>query len=121
MGNCQKIARFQSLLRRSIIYDCTLQIWNDELAIIAQNYAEGCVFRHNPNRSILAPSFDYVGENLAITTSSRVNYTALAELWHNEVIHYNYSTNRCSDVCGHYTQVCKIIQVQQARLNWCVI
>ena len=30
-----------------------IQIWNDELATVAQNYAEGCVFRHNPNRSDL--------------------------------------------------------------------
>lgn len=84
-----------------------LQVWNNELAAVAQKYAQKCVFAHNSLRSKQSPSFFYVGENLAISTSRKANYTAMAELWNNEVINYNYDSGTCSGVCGHYTQVCE--------------
>ena len=49
-----------------------------------------------------------VGENLLITTSLNVNYTALVENWYNEVTEYDYYTGLCTGICGHYTQVCEI-------------
>jgi len=84
-----------------------LQVWSSELAAVAQNYAGRCIFGHNSDRSDQSSSFDYVGENLAITTSRNVNYTALVESWYNEVTDYDYDSTSCTNVCGHYTQVCE--------------
>lgn len=80
-------------------------VWNDELANVAQEYADNCVFNHNSLRSDQSPSFSYVGENLFISSGSATNYTAYVEGWFNEVQVYNYNSNQCSGVCGHYTQV----------------
>ncbi len=87
-----------------------LQEWNTELAQVAQNYAELCIFGHNSDRSIQSPSFSYIGENIAITTASG-NYTNLVRNWYDEVQNYNYATNQCNGVCGHYTQVSKYIYI----------
>ncbi|XP_066276570.1 GLIPR1-like protein 1 isoform X2 [Branchiostoma lanceolatum] len=79
--------------------------WDDSLATIAQGWADGCDFAHNPN-----PAANYagssVGENIYAGTGS---YTAGKETenWNNEVSDYTYSSNSCRSgaVCGHYTQV----------------
>ena len=63
------------------------------------------MFEHNPARASQAPSFNSVGENLAISSGSGDNYEGLFTLWHDERNDYNFNTNGCSDVCGHYTQV----------------
>ena len=82
-----------------------MQEWNDELAEVAQAYSERCMFAHNPSRVDQAPSFSSVGENLAITSSLGENYEGLFVLWNDESSDYNFTTNSCSSVCGHYTQV----------------
>ena len=93
----------------SIIYTCThyyAQVWSDELAMVAQNYAEQCVFEHNANRVSQQSTFTSVGENLAATTGL-ANYTGLIRNWYDENQYYDYSLNSCAQgqVCGHYTQV----------------
>ena len=80
-------------------------MWNDELAQVAQTYSERCMFAHNPDRASQAPSFSSVGENLAISPALGDNYEGLFMSWHNERSAYNFTTNSCSRVCGHYTQV----------------
>ena len=82
------------------------QIWNDELAQVAQSYAEQCVFAHNSERSSQSPSFQFVGENLAARTGP-ADYIQDINNWYNEVADYTYDTNSCNEgaVCGHYTQV----------------
>ncbi|XP_033755144.1 peptidase inhibitor 16-like [Pecten maximus] len=77
--------------------------WSDELADVAQNYAERCVWSHNPSRSA-APSFSYVGENLFLTSGSYKG-EGVVNSWVKEVNNYNYFTLGCTSVCGHYTQV----------------
>ncbi|XP_069113965.1 peptidase inhibitor 16-like [Argopecten irradians] len=77
--------------------------WSDELAEVAQNYAERCIWSHNPSRSS-APSFSYVGENLFLTSGS-YNGEGVVRSWVSEVKNYNYFTLGCNGVCGHYTQV----------------
>ena len=74
--------------------------------MVAQNYAEECVFAHNAARVSQQSTFTSVGENLAATTSS-TNYTRLVMNWYNEVQDYDFSSNTCAQgrVCGHYTQV----------------
>ena len=74
---------------------------------MAQNYADKCIFQHNADRASQQSTFRSVGENLA-ATSGTVNYKALVLDWYNENTDYDYSSNSCSVVCGHYTQVCAI-------------
>ena len=84
---------------------CLLQVWNTELADIAQAYAELCVFDHNDERSAQSVTFEKVGENLA-ATNGPADYSALVQEWYNEVNDYIFSTGECSGpTCGHYTQV----------------
>ena len=85
---------------------CYAQVWNDKLAMVAQNYAEECVFAHNAARVSQQSTFTSAGENLAATTSS-TNYTRLVMLWYDEIQDYDFSSNTCTQggVCGHYTQV----------------
>ena len=73
--------------------------------MVAQNYANKCIFAHNSQRADQGPSFVTVGENLFVTQSQDVNYTAFVQAWHNEVKKYDYVSNTCSTVCGHYKQV----------------
>lgn len=84
-----------------------VQVWNNELAMVAQNYAEQCVFEHNDNRGSQQSTFRSVGENLAATTAPSANYTDLVRNWYDETQDYDYSSNSCAQgrVCGHYTQV----------------
>eukprot|EP00058_Branchiostoma_floridae_P022675 XP_002608165.1 hypothetical protein BRAFLDRAFT_90420 [Branchiostoma floridae] len=78
--------------------------WDDSLATIAQDWADGCDFAHNSNRGDNYAGS--VGENIYAGTGS---YTAGSETenWHSEVSDYTYSSNSCRSgaVCGHYTQI----------------
>ena len=81
-------------------------MWNDELAAVAQSYAVMCKFEHNPNRVTQQNTFSSVGENLFAGTGA-TDYTGAVQLWFDERRYYNYGSNTCSNVCGHYTQVCE--------------
>ncbi|XP_046544130.1 GLIPR1-like protein 1 [Haliotis rubra] len=77
--------------------------WDNELEALAQGWAAQCKFAHNPSRSI-ASSTSSIGENLHIKAPT-YNEVSTVTSWHNEESSYTYSTNSCSAVCGHYTQV----------------
>ena len=53
-----------------------MQEWDYDLATVAQNHSEMCIFDPNPDRAAQAP-FDTVGENRAFGRST--NYTDLIE------------------------------------------
>lgn len=83
-------------------------MWNDELAQVAQNYAEQCTLEQNDNRVSQQSSFESVGENFAATSLANVTaseYVAFVTAWYNENADYNYEANTCTAVCEHYTQV----------------
>jgi uncharacterized protein YkwD len=70
-------------------------VWSASLSAVAQAYADRCVFEH---------SHGTYGETLYAST----NGTAPADVvdsWVSEDAHYDYATDTCTDVCGHYTQV----------------
>ncbi|CAJ1055613.1 glioma pathogenesis-related protein 1 [Xyrichtys novacula] len=78
--------------------------WDEDLAIIAKGWAENCVFEHNPRRS--ESTATSVGENIWTGYPPSSFETAGAiHSWDNEKEFYDYANNRCSKVCGHYTQV----------------
>ncbi|XP_048780979.2 peptidase inhibitor R3HDML-like [Ostrea edulis] len=83
--------------------------WSDELAQVAQNYANKCIWGHNSARTsdtkALTSQFSYVGENLYVTSRSSVLPSSAVESWDDEKSDYSYGTQACTGVCGHYTQV----------------
>jgi len=91
-------------------------VWNNELAAIAQRWADQCIFDHDPERS----KFDgtSVGQNVAIfKNSSRSSWEEIqyglatsVQNWYDEVTDPGFSRwdinpFRFSSGTGHYTQV----------------
>ena len=93
------------LLALHNVLTLALQSWNDELATIAQDYANRCIWGHNPSRN--SESFLYVGENIYVTTGTVSDYRSVVQTWYDEVADYHYSSNTCDPgkACEHYTQV----------------
>lgn len=61
----------------------------------ARAWAEGCAFRHAETGS---------GENLFAGTAPPTA-REVVEAWASEAVAYDYAANRCSGLCGHYTQM----------------
>ena len=88
--------------------------WDDDLARVAQNWVDRCVWDHNRNRTseygALAGGNTYVGENLAVflTTGSPPNLVDFAlDTWFDEVADYTYGPRdqATASTTGHYTQL----------------
>jgi uncharacterized protein YkwD len=85
-------------------------VWDPELAAVAQAWADACIDEtapaglvdHNDGRSDNYPG--YVGENIYGSSGSASGVAAVSS-WLNEEQYYDYDSNSCSHVCGHYTQV----------------
>jgi pathogenesis-related protein 1 len=76
--------------------------WSTELEKEAGKWAEylavnGCKMQHSDSRG-------KYGENLHVG-SQPVTPERVTDSWASESKYYDYETNSCSDVCGHYTQV----------------
>ena len=103
--------------------------WDDKLEQVAQNYANRCQWRHNPDRqaqyNALSPTdiggepvngTVSVGENLAFQsstalTAARFSYAVNGyEAWEDEGQYYSFGALNVNDYCseppcGHFTQV----------------
>ncbi len=88
--------------------------WDDDLALVVQNWVDRCIWDHNSNRTseygALVGGNTYVGENLAVylTTGSPPNLVNFAlGLWGDEVADYTYGPFDRStlNTVGHYTQL----------------
>lgn len=85
--------------------------WNASLAATAQQWASSCVDQtpptgmidHNANRSTGFPY--YIGENIYAAAGSTLNPAQAVGVWASEAAQYDYASNTCSGVCGHYTQI----------------
>lgn len=75
--------------------------WSDHLAALAQDWADHLLahrqFGHRPNSNY--------GENLFAITGAATTPAQVVDTWAAESRNYDYSTNRCRGVCGHYTQI----------------
>ena len=60
-----------------------------------------------------------MGQNLAYTAGSAKDLDQMVNLWVAEEADYNYASNTCSKVCGHYTQVvwAETTKVRAARMR----
>ena len=86
-----------------------IQIWNDYLADMVQEWLEGCVWGHGqPARNKDSMPFNPVGQNLYFNTGNKLNITHSNIRFYEEKQWYDYDTGKCSGrMCGHYTQVSK--------------
>jgi pathogenesis-related protein 1 len=69
--------------------------WSADVGAVAQAYAERCEFRHSGGP---------YGENIFAATGSKSPKDVVDD-WVSEKTDYDYATDSCSGVCGHYTQV----------------
>ncbi|HLL20701.1 MAG TPA: CAP domain-containing protein [Kofleriaceae bacterium] len=84
--------------------------WDASLAATAAAWVAQCkdaeapagLIDHNANRSNGHPF--YVGENVFGASGSASAQQAVMS-WAAEKANYNYATNACSGICGHYTQI----------------
>ncbi|XP_066579643.1 glioma pathogenesis-related protein 1 [Amia ocellicauda] len=83
--------------------------WDNDLAKTASKWAKHCSFSHNPDLKQPGkahPTFSTVGENIWVGGPPHSFSVARAiKLWYDEVTYYDYTTNACTKICGHYTQV----------------
>ncbi|KAK2515207.1 Glipr1 [Columba guinea] len=82
--------------------------WDPDLAKTAKAWAKKCLFKHNthlrePGQA--HPKFTPVGENLWTGTLSVFTVQGAISTWYKEVSAYDYATEKCRGVCGHYTQI----------------
>ncbi|XP_054911673.1 glioma pathogenesis-related protein 1-like [Poeciliopsis prolifica] len=83
--------------------------WDEALAITARAWAKRCQFKHNIHlreAGRMHPTFTSVGENIWMgSPPNTFSVKKAIQKWVGEVNDYNYTTNKCKAVCGHYTQV----------------
>jgi len=76
-------------------------VWSDRLAARAQDWANTLLSRgqffHRPNSPY--------GENLYRITGAAAAAGQVVKAWAAEAQGYDYGSNRCRGVCGHYTQI----------------
>jgi len=86
--------------------------WDDDLALVAQNWVDRCTWGHNANRTseygALVGGNTYVGENIAFyaTNGTPPNLIDVAlGLWFDEHANYTYGPYASGGGTGHYTQL----------------
>lgn len=97
--------------RRNVIPSASNMIkmaWSEELESLAGNFSRRCMFEHNLNRS-RATRFSSVGENLSLSSGTArtvaLMFREAISAWFAEHTVYDYGSQSCSAVCGHYTQL----------------
>jgi pathogenesis-related protein 1 len=76
-------------------------IWSDKLAARAQDWADTLLAR---DEFMHRPKSPY-GENLFAIEGESASPEEVVGAWASEARDYDYATNRCRKVCGHYTQL----------------
>ncbi|KAF6204145.1 hypothetical protein GE061_002485 [Apolygus lucorum] len=82
--------------------------WDDELAQLAQKWADGCLFEHDPKKTNRKGAF--IGQNLALFTTNvkakldAPDFTNMVQGWFNEVYQFGYN-GTFNYNSGHYSQM----------------
>jgi len=81
--------------------------WSDAAATVAQAWASGCRFQHNPGRGADGTPR---GENIAAYApagQAAATPAGVVKSWGGEWSAFDYAANACASgqVCGHYTQL----------------
>ena len=88
-----------------------MQTWSDAIADTAQEWADACVYQHGwPefDPDVVGYNTNNLGQNL-YATSGTLSIRFAIDAWYSEHWYYNYDTDECSWMCGHYTQVRKMM------------
>jgi uncharacterized protein YkwD len=76
-------------------------VWSTRLEALAQDWANRLLaekqFSHRPTGSY--------GENLFEITGAAASSAQVVANWATEAWNYDYTSNTCRGVCGHYTQI----------------
>ena len=76
-------------------------VWSETLARAAQEWANTLIaerrFDHRPKSKY--------GENMYRTDGGRTAPQKVIEQWAAEAANFDYRSNKCKGVCGHYTQI----------------
>ena len=76
-------------------------VWSDRLAGFAKAWADALLetgrFVHRPNSRL--------GENLFTISGGTASPEYVVREWASESRYYDRRSNKCRDVCGHYTQI----------------
>lgn len=75
--------------------------WSDRLTARAQEWANTLLAR---NQFVHTPNSPY-GENLYEIAGATATPTQVVDAWAAESRNYDYGSNKCRRVCGHYTQI----------------
>ena len=75
--------------------------WSDKVAAVAQQWADRLLAR---NEFIHRPKSLY-GENMFKIIGSPISPAHVVKEWAAEAAGYDYKSNHCKGVCGHYTQL----------------
>ena len=70
----------------------------------AQGWASNCSFSHDPALGTLGEGQNIFAEAISMGFPATAAQDAEPS-WAAEAFDYDYSTNTCSTVCGHYTQI----------------
>ncbi|XP_059970256.1 glioma pathogenesis-related protein 1 isoform X2 [Mesoplodon densirostris] len=87
--------------------DMLYMTWDPVLAQIAKAWARNCQFAHNIQLKLphkLHPNFTSLGENLWTGSLHLFSVSSAVTDWYNEIQYYDFKTQKCDKVCGHYTQ-----------------
>ncbi|XP_062575298.1 cysteine-rich venom protein-like [Saccostrea cucullata] len=102
----REIVDAHNLLRSQVdppARDMMKMSWDDDVALVAQKWAENCVFSHDGNYQRYIPGRFASGQNLA-WGGGRLTWNATVYLWHSEVSKFIFGGPNTEEI-GHYTQV----------------
>jgi uncharacterized protein YkwD len=75
--------------------------WSEDLARSAQEWADTLIaerrFQHRPKSKY--------GENMYESRGGQTPPAKVVDRWAAEAANYDYKSNKCKGVCGHYTQI----------------
>src|SRR3954471_4051918 len=76
-------------------------VWSEKLAASAQEWANTLIekrqFVHRPKSKF--------GENLFQIEGAKTAPKNVVQRWASESVNFDYKSNKCNGVCGHYTQI----------------
>ncbi|XP_061185018.1 cysteine-rich venom protein Mr30-like [Saccostrea echinata] len=102
----KEIVDVHNLLRSQVdppARDMMKMSWDDDVALVAQKWAENCVLNHDGNYQRRIPGRFSSGQNLA-WGGGRMTWNTTVYLWHSEVSKFTFGGPNTAEI-GHYTQV----------------
>lgn len=92
----QSIDKHNDLRMQEGASDMYYMVWDEELASIAQDWADNCDFIHDlPVNASHSQYGRVLGQNLYISPGFNLNIPAAIQLWFDEKNFYNFDTNAC--------------------------